>query len=159
VITPLCGLHPLALKKDEPEVVVQALVEGSDICIYIYITLQFDCIKLKMHNVASAVIYRGHAKQWQFARHLPSGSSSTNFCCGSLCVLFARAVMPRVADHSESEESLKDNKKAAPDESSADEDDKEGTPEYEIEEVLDAKRGVFPDVWSTCELCFISIHK
>lgn len=61
--------------------------------------------------------------------------------------------MPRVADHSESEESLKGNKKASS------ESGEEGEPEYEIEEVLDAKRGVFPDVWNTRELCFVSIHK
>ncbi len=66
--------------------------------------------------------------------------------------------MPRVADHSEGEESLKGNKKASPEQNGAESDDEGGT-EYEIEEVLDAKRGVFPDVCNTFELCFISIHK
>ena len=136
---------------------MQALVEGSDICIYIYITLQFDCIKCTTWQVPL------------FTEGMPNNGSSHAICllvhhppisvAEVLAFCLPEPVMPRVADHSESEESLKDNKKAAPDESSADEDDKEGTPEYEIEEVLDAKRGVFPDVWSTCELCFISIHK
>lgn len=54
--------------------------------------------------------------------------------------------MARVAAHSDSEESVKDQSKPAEQEDNGKAADPEGESEYEIEEVLDAKRGVFPDV-------------
>lgn len=51
--------------------------------------------------------------------------------------------MPRVPAHSDSEEPTKGNETAEGNGKGKEED---AESEYEIEEVLDAKRGVFPDV-------------
>jgi hypothetical protein len=59
--------------------------------------------------------------------------------------------MPRVADHSDSEESVKDNSKPLAEQNGGGDEE----PEYEIEQVLDAKRGVFPDVRAHFVLSFL----
>lgn len=67
--------------------------------------------------------------------------------------------MPRVATHSDGEESSESKNKAPLDENGAqDEEEGEGE-EYEIEEVLDAKRGVFPDVRMPSNLKSTSVSK
>jgi hypothetical protein len=54
--------------------------------------------------------------------------------------------MPRVAAHSDSEESVKEISEPIAEQNGVEEEEAENTSEYEIEEVLKAKRGIFPDV-------------
>jgi len=69
--------------------------------------------------------------------------------------------MPRVATHSDSEESAKSKSNVPKDTNGAqdEEEEEDDEPEYEIEEVLDAKRGVFPDVRVPSKLKSASISK
>ncbi len=78
----------------------------------------------------------------------------------AVCVVFSvKNDMPRVATHSDSEESSKSKSNAPKDENGAQDEGEEEEAEYEIEEVLDAKRGVFPDVRVPSKLKSASISK
>jgi len=69
--------------------------------------------------------------------------------------------MPRVATHSDSEETSQSKSNVPKDINGAQDEGEEedDEPEYEIEEVLDAKRGVFPDVRVPSKLKSASISK
>ena len=84
-----------------------------------------------------------------------SGQSFARSCfhCRSFFTFYPVVVMPRVPAHSDSEESVKGRSvppaelnRGGDAEEVEDEENDEDVSEYEIEEVLDAKRGVFPDV-------------
>jgi hypothetical protein len=158
---------PLDRGKGEPEGVVQAPV-GDDItiykrvvCIWLVLLTTFlvvnliiipcpysNCIVQVLYLLCDSVEFWPNSEQ-PFAR---SCFRSAHLLGRRFSAYYPVDVMPRLAAHSESEESVKD-KSEPPVEQNGDgeveevEVGEEGdVSEYEIEEVLDAKRGVFPDV-------------